>query len=240
MVESDEEQLEVLKKWWDENGTPLLVTIVLALGGSFGYRAWENSVMETGEAASATYENLVTAVENIEPGRQDEALVQTAKSLSETIKSDYEDTTYAVFASLHMAKLAVDAGDLDTAQAELEWALGKVQEPHLETLVRTRLARVLIGKEDATAAISRLLNYKPETSQRAAYEEVLGDAYLMVGDEENARASYQRAVEALKDIQKPTLLAKLADIPPASGGVVPGGAPDAEETADAPAEDGDA
>ena len=65
MVESDEEQVEVLKKWWDENGTSLIVTLVLVLGGTFGYRAWENSVIESGEAASVVYEDLVTSVRSI-------------------------------------------------------------------------------------------------------------------------------------------------------------------------------
>ena len=61
MVESDEEQLELIKKWWDENGTSLVTAVVLALGVTFGYRAWEDNVRETAEAASAKYENLVQA-----------------------------------------------------------------------------------------------------------------------------------------------------------------------------------
>ena len=61
MVESDEEQLELIKKWWEENGTSLVTAIVLALGVTFGYRAWVDNVRETAEAASAKYENLVQA-----------------------------------------------------------------------------------------------------------------------------------------------------------------------------------
>lgn len=218
MVESDEEQIEVLKNWWDENGTSLIVTLVLVLGGTFGYRAWENSVVETGEAASAVYEDLVTAVSSL-TGSDDESMRQTAQSLTNTLKSDHGSSAYAVFAAMQMAKIGVENGDLDGAQAELEWALDNVDEPHIEAVIRNRLARVLIAKGNPTAAISRLINYKPVASQLASYEEVMGDAYFKLGDMQNARQAYKRAVEHLGDIEKPVLELKLADIPLASGGV---------------------
>ncbi|MEX2327847.1 MAG: tetratricopeptide repeat protein, partial [Pseudomonadales bacterium] len=46
MAETDEEQIEAIKKWWDENGKSILIGIVLALGGVFGYQAWDNHVRE--------------------------------------------------------------------------------------------------------------------------------------------------------------------------------------------------
>ncbi len=231
MVESDEEQVEVLKNWWDENGTSLIVTLVLVLGGTFGYRAWENSVIETGEAASDAYQNLITAITNIS-SPDDEAMQQTARTFGETLKTEHEGTAYAVFASMQLAKLAVDGGNLDTARAELEWALGKVEEPHVEAVIRTRLARILIAQGDPTAAIARLINYKPADAQLATYEEVMGDAYVQLGDMSNARQAYQRAIEHLGDIDKPVLELKLADIPVEAGGV----AVVEETTEDAPIE----
>jgi predicted negative regulator of RcsB-dependent stress response len=214
LVETDEEQVEVLKKWWEENGTSLVVAVVLALGANFGYRAWENNVRETGEAASAIYEDLVVASGNIVPGAEDDSMEKTAYSLGESLKADYSGTTYAVFAAMHLARMGVEAGDFDRAQRELQWVLDQGTDKHLETIARTRLARVMIAKSDPTAAMSLLINFKPSEGQLSSYEEVLGDVYHALGDDENARMSYQKALENVaEEVNKPLLELKLADIP---------------------------
>ncbi len=212
MVESDEEQLEQLKNWWDENGTSLVLTVVVALGGVFGFRAWEANVQQTGEAASAVYEDLVSAAANLEADEQ--AMQATAQTLSETLRSDYSGSTYAVFGALHMARLAVDSGDLAKARSELEWALDNAGEPRLETMIRIRLARVLVATGDATAAMALLINYEPPAGQLVSFEETRGDIYHALGDLSNARDAYQKALDAMADGEtRPILELKLADIP---------------------------
>jgi predicted negative regulator of RcsB-dependent stress response len=214
LVESDEEQIEVLKKWWDENGTSLLATIVLVVGGSMGYRAWENNVRETGESASALYENLVAAAENISSAGADYAMSQTAVSLGQELKTDYAGSTYSVFGALHLAKVAVDAGDLETAEQELKWVLDQDTDGQLETLARTRLARVLLEKQDATAALAQVISYQPPAGQVSSFEEVKGDILLELGNRQEAREAYQKALDSLtEEVSKPLLELKLADIP---------------------------
>ena len=216
MVESDEEQLELIKKWWEENGTSLVTAIVLALGVTFGYRAWEDNVRETAEAASAKYENLVQAA----AGAADENMRATAETLGAELKQDYADSTYAIFAALHLAKTAVEQGDLDKAQAELEWARSQNPALNVDTLVRMRLAQVMVAKGDPTAALSYIQNYEPASGQVSSWEEVRGDIFVALGDDANARASYQRALENLGEGQsKPILELKLADIPLQGGPV---------------------
>lgn len=212
MVESDEEQIEQLKNWWDENGNSLIFTVVLALGGIFGFRAWEANVQQTGEAASEVYENLINAADNL--SADEEAMRATAQSLSETLRSDYTNTTYAVFGALHMARIAVDSDDLDAAVTELEWALDSTEDPRLETMIRVRLARVLTAKGDATAALALLINHVPEAGQLVTFEEVRGDIYHALGDMSGARESYEKALAALSEGEsRPILELKLADIP---------------------------
>ena len=222
--------MEVLKKWWDENGTSLVVTVVLALGAVFGYRAWETNVRETGEAASAAYENLVAATTLVTPGEESAALRATAASLGETLKSDFEDSTYAVFGAMHLARIAVENSDLETAETELRWAMEKSAEPHIETLVRMRLARVLVAKEDAAAALSTMMAHTPAEGQTASWHETLGDVYLATGDQNEARNSYQTALDNLSPAMNKTLLQlKMANIP--VEGVAPVAAVDSEADA---------
>jgi predicted negative regulator of RcsB-dependent stress response len=214
LIESDEEQLEVLKNWWGENGTSMVITVVVTVGVIFGYRGWEENVIETGEAASAVYEDLVIATDNIETDGSDEAVRITAVSLAETLKADHGDTTYAVFAAMRLAKVAVAQNDLDLALEELRWALDNVSEMHLETTIRVRLSRLHMGLEDPASAMTLLVNHQPAFGQVASVEEAKGDIFHSLGDLEQARQAYQKALENRTDkVEKPILELKLADLP---------------------------
>jgi predicted negative regulator of RcsB-dependent stress response len=213
-VESDEEQLEVLKNWWDENGTSLVITVVVTVGAIFGYRGWEENVIQTGETASAVYEDLVIATDNIAASASGEALRITAVSLAEKLKSDHGDTTYAVFAAMRLAKVAVAQNKLDMALEELLWALDNVSETHLETTIRVRLSRVHIGLGDPTSALTLLVNHQPAPRQITSFEEAKGDIFHSLGDLGQAREAYQRALENMSDtFENPILELKLADLP---------------------------
>jgi len=214
LSESDEEQLEVLKDWWDQNGSSLVITVVVTVGAIIGYRGWEASVIETGEAASAVYEDLLIATDSIVADGSDEAVRITAVSLAETLKSDHGDTTYAVFAAMRLAKVAVVQNDLDMALEELRWALDNVSESHLETTIRVRLSRVHMGLEDPASAMTVLVNYQPASGQVASVEEAKGDILHSMGDLEQARQAYQKALKNMSDkVEKPILELKLADLP---------------------------
>ena len=214
MVESDEEQLEVLKNWWDENGTSLVITVVVTIGAIFGYRGWEESVIETGEAASAVYEDLVIATDNIAANASNDAIRITAVSLAETLKAEHGDTTYAVFAAMRLAKVAVSQNDLEMALEELRWALDNVSEEHLETTIRVRLSRVHLGLEDPASAMALLVDHQPASGQLASVEEAKGDIFHSLGDLVQAREAYQKALANLSNkIEKPILELKLADLP---------------------------
>ena len=214
MVESDEEQLEVLKNWWDENGTSLVITVVVTVGAILGYRGWEENVIQKGEAASAVYEDLVIATDNIAASIPDEALRITAVSLAETLKSDHVDTTYAVFAAMRLAKVAVEQNELDMALEELRWALDNVSEMHLETTIRVRLSRVHMGLQDPTSALTLLVDHQPASGQVASFEEAKGDIFHFLGDLGQAREAYQKAFENISDkVGNPVLELKLADLP---------------------------
>jgi len=214
LVESDEEQLEVLKNWWDENGTSLVITVVVTIGAIFGYRGWEESVIETGEAASAVYEDLVIATDNIAANASNDAIRITAVSLAETLKAEHGDTTYAVFAAMRLAKVAVSQNDLEMALEELRWALDNVSEEHLETTIRVRLSRVHLGLEDPASAMALLVDHQPASGQLASVEEAKGDIFHSLGDLVQAREAYQKALVNLSDrIEKPILELKLADLP---------------------------
>ena len=211
----DDEQLEKLKRWWDENGTSTLAAIVLGVGGVLGYQAWENSVRESGEAASAMYEDLAAASASLAVGG-DESMEATAKSLATQLREEHGGSTYAVFAALHLAKFAVGKSDYPAAAAELGRVLGRDMDESLEVIVRLRLARVLLAQEKPEQALATLEDAPANDAQRSSLEEVKGDAYVAMGELDKARDAYLLAMDHLEeDTAKPLLSMKLADIPAA-------------------------
>ena len=233
---TEEEQIEALKSWWAKNGTSTIVAIILSIGGVVGYQTWQNHQKDRGVAASAIYAQLLDAVGAETPYAEiDKEKKATAKFLAQQLETDYSDTTYAHFAALFMAKLAVQDGDLKTAQKELKWALGHGLNDSLETIVRMRLARVQLGEGQTDDALATLAGVDPG-EYRPSYDELKGDIYHAMGDNDKAREAYQRAVNAVGDsTQRPILKMKLERLEPPEV-VVPdkaGASPAAPAKADA-------
>lgn len=209
---TEEEQIEALKSWWAENGTQLIIGIVVVLAGIFGYRTWEANTAEAAIAASNLYEDLVE-VTNVGPF--DELSTEdrsTAFFIISQLTEDHKDSVYAHFASMHMAKLSVDEGDLDAAETALRWSLDNGIDDKIGILVNERLARVLFAKDDFEGALQTLASKEPGAYARS-YEELRGDIYYAMENLDEARAAYSRALATTDAPDSfPFLQMKLQDI----------------------------
>ena len=58
-METEDQQLEELKKWWKENGSSIITGVVLGLAILFGTRAWFGWQERTAQQASAVYTVMV-------------------------------------------------------------------------------------------------------------------------------------------------------------------------------------
>ncbi|MET0378446.1 MAG: tetratricopeptide repeat protein [Spongiibacteraceae bacterium] len=198
---TEEEQVEALKRWFRDNGRSLIAAILLALVLVFGYRYWQDSRLHKSEAAAAQYESLKAAVRSWDTDAKPESLI-TAKTLAETLKKDFSASTYAHFAALVKARLAVKENDLAGAEAELRWVLDHKPAADLAALTQVRLARVLHAKGDDAGALAIVDAAKPN-SYSFMYEKVRGDILLGKGDTAGARAAYEKARELEKQLDKP-------------------------------------
>ncbi|MFQ5659993.1 MAG: YfgM family protein [Gammaproteobacteria bacterium] len=183
---TDEEQIEVLKRWFEENGISVIAGIVLGLGAIFGWRGWQNHKIEQAGAASLLYQKMIIA-------ERDDDNRDKARETAEKIVADYGSTAYAVFAKLTLAKLAADANDFDSAAMQLRWALEHTNEKSLEHLVRLRLARVVIAQGNYDAALKLLESGDPGQFE-SGYDELRGDIFTLKGKLEPARNAYQQAI----------------------------------------------
>ena len=65
---TEEEQIEALKRWWEENGKQTILGIALIVGGYFGWQAWTDHSVEQSSAASLTYQEMVDNLAGLNPG----------------------------------------------------------------------------------------------------------------------------------------------------------------------------
>ncbi|WP_037008533.1 MULTISPECIES: YfgM family protein [Pseudomonas] len=188
---TEDEQIARLKEWWSRNGMPLVTGGLLALAVVFGWQAWQNHQTNKAQGASVVYQQLVeTALGSEKP---DTARVA---ELAAQLKNDFGGTHYAQFGSLFVAKVAVEAGQLDEAAAELRTVLDKPASADLEELARQRLARVLSAQGKGEEGLA-LLDGKVDAAYLAGREEVRGDLLLQLGRKQEAFAAYTKAKEAL-------------------------------------------
>ncbi|UXZ54663.1 tetratricopeptide repeat protein [Halomonas sp. 7T] len=190
-LRSEEEQLDVIKRWWKENGTSLIAGAVLAAAGVFGWNAWQNYQEGQAEAASARYQQLV----NMAAGNalEDDELA-TARTLISELNDEHGNTLYAELGLLLDARLAVQQDNLRDAKTSLESLANSSSRPFVQSLAWLRLARIEVADGNPDAALSLL--DEPITESLAAQQaNVRGDAYAALGDTEQARDAWQTALD---------------------------------------------
>ncbi|MBD2835949.1 YfgM family protein [Pseudomonas sp. JM0905a] len=193
-MQTEEEQIAQFRDWWQRNGKPMLTGGALALAVVFGWQAWQKYETNQAQGASVVYQQLLETALN-PSGTPDSAKVA---ELAGKLKSDFGGTHYAQYGSLFVAKVAVEAGKLDDAAAELKAVLDKPADATLGELARQRLARVLAAQGKAEDAL-KLLEGDADKAFAASREELKGDLLVQLGRADDAHAAYLKAKAALPE-----------------------------------------
>ncbi|MCW4150061.1 tetratricopeptide repeat protein [Halomonas sp. 18H] len=196
---SEDEQLDVIKRWWKENGTSLIAGAALAAAGVFGWNAWQDYQADKAEAASVRYQQLVSlAAGNELEGDQ----LSEAREMVDEIVSEHDDTLYAELALLLDARLAVQQDDLDSAVESLTQVAESSSRRYVQSLAWLRLARLAIANDDPERALELL--DEPITDPLAAQQaNVRGDAHMALGQNDQARNAWQDALSLAQQQGQP-------------------------------------
>ncbi len=194
LYDSEEQQVEAIKDWWKENGKAVILGAVIGLGGLFGWRYYQDSVVSGQEAASDAYGKTIQALQ---------AQGLDATEQVQTFINDNADREYAVLAALQLSQAQVAEAQYKEALAQLEWAKANTKDDAIAPVITLRLARVKAETGDIDGAIADL-----SAMQVAGWEgrvaELKGDLLLRNGDSEGALTAYseaQQAADASQSIQ---------------------------------------
>ncbi len=185
------EQGERVKSWLRENGSAIVMGLVLAFGLMFGVKQWQAWETSKRQQASAEYQVLANLIKSDNMG--------AAVSNYEVLKTDYPKSAYTSMAALMMAKARVFSGQFDLAAKDLEYAMQHAQPAPVKVIARERLARLKLSQGDIDAA-QKLLDDAPSSiGFESQFTEIRGDIYLAKGETELAASSYQAALDALEE-----------------------------------------
>jgi predicted negative regulator of RcsB-dependent stress response len=211
MDELDEhEQGERVRQWLRQNGGSIILGIGAGIAALAGWQYWKSTERDRTARAQVEFRALLDA----ETANDAEAAAKAAA----TLREDYANTPYGVFAALGQARDAVKKGDLAAARQSLEWAHGaKVSLPALAQLVDLRLAQVKLAQGEAQAAVE-LLEGLSSGGYKGPAAELRGDALVALGRIDDARVAYEDALAALDsgNSQRDFVTMKRDDLPAAA------------------------
>jgi predicted negative regulator of RcsB-dependent stress response len=184
-VDTEQDELEALQKWWKENGRAVVVGLILGLGGVFGWTTWQARVEATAEQASIVYQSMADMAAADD---HQEALLRVAQ-----IIQDHPDSEYAALAALMGAKSAMAVGRADEATGLLDWVIANAGREEIRDVARIRSARLLLGEGKSDAGLQVLASIKTPAFA-ATVEEIRGDILSDTGEKDGAARAYELAL----------------------------------------------
>jgi len=207
---SEKEQLEALRDWWSENGNYVMGGIVVGIIIIFGVNQYRSTVANEEIAASALYEEVMSAA-----GSGD---LDAAEEAAGELYRDYEASPYAGQARLALARLYMDKSRDQDAADTLNGLIESNPQEELAMVARLRLAKILLYQGKAQDVVD-LIQGLPENAFSARMNEILGDAYVALERYAEAETAYVAALN--DDPRAPTvdttlIQLKINDLPDTS------------------------
>lgn len=185
--ETEEQQIEAVKKWWKANGTSLIFGAAIGLSAVAGWKYYLADQNTHKLEASDMYVALVNQVAANKAGVDLNPQV-------DQLAINYADTPYAALASLMLAKYDYENGKTKAAISKLSWARKNAIDIETKQVATTRLIRVYIS-ENMFDEAQELLNMPHPDSFDASYEELKGDLFIDKKEIASARTAYDKAIE---------------------------------------------
>jgi len=214
MAEFDNDEMSRLKRWWEGNGSALVIGVIVGLAVIIGWQGW--NWYQNRQAAQAA-----DIYQQVEQGMAGDSVDDNVLATVDRLKNDYSGTPYAADAALRLAGYYVEQQDYDKAREQLVWVSDNAANEGVGHIARVRAARLLWTQDKPDEALSLLDTDHPPAFD-ALYAETRGDILAARGDREGAYKAYQVALESLPpDIASRALETKIADNAPADAADAP-------------------
>jgi predicted negative regulator of RcsB-dependent stress response len=182
--ETEDQQVEAIKKWWDDNFKMVIAVGVVGIGSIIGMQQWNQGQHVKAQTASVEYDYILKTVNT------DAAIQQQVKSL----QAEYSSYPYAALSAMLEAKKLIDAEQFAEAEKQYHWVVDHSDILSLQHIARLRLASLMAAQGKNDAALT-LLNVEQDKF-KANYLELKGDILVTMADINKAKAAYDQALQA--------------------------------------------
>jgi len=182
----EHEQGERVRKWIREYGISIVTGLVLAFGGIFGFRYWQDHQANQKIAAA----NLFTVIQ----GEVDQGRTSAAQAQFEALQAQVPRSAYVGLGALVLAAAHIDDGRLEPAAQLYSEILDQRRMESLWPVARLRLVRVLEAQGNLQEALGVLEAVSVPAGHEAAWAELRGDLLLGLGRPSEARLAFEEAL----------------------------------------------
>lgn len=202
--DTEEEQLEQLKKWWETNQNSLIAGVIGAVVVIGAVNFWQHHQTEQRTQASQMYQELLdSAAKNN---------TESVEKIAEKLSADFASSAYTNYAALQLAKAKVQKGDVEAAKTILEKEIKTADSAELQHVARLRLIQLMLASKQYEQGLQLISEVDPASTDgfSASYDELQGDLYVAMDRLDEARNAYQSAIRTGQST--PLVQFKLDDI----------------------------
>ncbi len=218
----DHEQGERVKQWMKDNGGGILLGVVLAVGGLFGFRYWQASQTQhaynAGEIYAVVNDQIAEITANAgaaaDPETGEQPVTDEGQMLDAlaTLQNDYSDNLYAALATLQVADYKIENDDLEAASSQYQFIINNSDNQQIRAIAILRLARTQLAQQQPETALQTLSGLPADSGQEAMAARIRGESYIALGQREQALAAFEQAEEDLGGTPDRMLELRLADL----------------------------
>jgi len=194
-LDTEEEQVEKLEKFWNLYKWVITFAIIFLLGIYFAYNYYsDQKVKNTAQASQLYQEILIKKITDIDLIIEKVALLKKSSS----------NTPYASRSAIYLSKLYSQENKNEAAIKELVWASENSPEESIESIAYYLLANIYLVTNKLDEAMIAAVKIDTIGFQTLT-KDIIGDIYLKQDNKEEARKSYIEALKLYKgqgDIRK--------------------------------------
>ncbi len=182
----EQEQLEALKTWWNDNRNQIMGALLIVVVAMGGWRGWQYYQHKQSYGAATLYQQFLEQLASNDAKRINDA--------AGAVKDKFGSTAYAARAELLAARVNEQANDAALAKTQLQWVIDNAREDTLKDVARLRMAALLLDEKNYPGALA-LLDAKHPESFDGLFADLKGDVFSAQGKLDEARSSYKLAYE---------------------------------------------
>lgn len=188
IYDTEEEQIDQLKKWWENNQTSVVTGVIGAIVVVAAVSFWQRYQLDERTQSSQMYQELL---DNVTKNNLD-----SVEKIAEKLGQEHGSSAYAHYAALQLAKVKVQKGDLEAAKSILEKEIKNADSVEMQHVARLRLIQLHLDSKQYEQGLQLVAEVDPAASEgfAASYDELEGDLYVAMDRLDEARNAYQSAI----------------------------------------------